>query len=360
MLVAIFHFEMAIARFVPVKDTMFFEKCYLMVDLFFIMSGFIILHVYKDDFAVRIGGSFKKYIIARFARIYPLHFFAMLLLVTGVLLFSPVGTYPNPIENPAAIPTGFLLLHSYYIHNLYTWNIPSWSISAEWAAYLLFPFLALFLSKKKLFAIVLFSMGVVAAYVSIMYFLPRRNFFNPSIPVPHNLNTTYDYGFLRGIAGFTTGMIVYTIYQWASPKGKFQKDGFAVVTILLLALALHFAINDAYCVILFAALVFGFALNNSNLHSVCNNRILQYIGNISYSIYLMQIFLQEPFSKGLRLPGVVGFGRGKQNIDFTSGLGFCLIYLVLLLAISSVTYYTIELPCRRWINRFGNSNRSIS
>ena len=96
---------------------MFFEKCYMMVDLFFIMSGFIILHVYKDDFANRISWhAVRKYIVARFARIYPLHFFAMLLLVAGVILFSPAGTYPNAIENPAAIPTGFLLLHSYYIH----------------------------------------------------------------------------------------------------------------------------------------------------------------------------------------------------------------------------------------------------
>ena len=356
MLVALFHFEMAIARFVPAKLTMFFEKCYLMVDLFFIMSGFIILHVYKDDFALRIErSSLKKYIVARFARIYPLHFFAMLLLVTLVIIFSPHGTYPNPIENPWAIPTGFLLLHSYYIHNIYTWNIPSWSISAEWAAYLLFPFLALFLNKKKLFALIMFVIFILTAYVSIMYFLPRRNFMNPSIPVPHNLNTTYDYGFLRGIAGFMTGMLVYKLYHWASLKNLFQKDLFSITIILLLILALHFAISDAYCIILFAALVFGFALNSGYLHAFCNDRFAQYVGKISYSIYLMQIFLQEPFSKGLRLPGVVGFGRGKMNIEFVSGLGYFFIYLVLLLAISSITYYTIEQPCRKWINRLGNT-----
>ena len=204
----------------------------------------------------------------------------------------------------------------------------------------------------------LFLMGVVLAYVSIMYFLPRRNFLNPAIPVPHNLNTTYDYGFLRGIAGFTIGMIVYTIYQWSSVRGKFQKDIHAVVAILLIVLALHFAISDPFTVVLFAGLVLFFALNNGRLHTVCNNRVMQYIGKISYSIYLMQIFLQEPFSKGLRLPNVVGFGRGKQNIDFAPGLGYCLIYLVILIAISSVTYYTIEQPCRKWINRLGNHRQS--
>jgi peptidoglycan/LPS O-acetylase OafA/YrhL len=352
LLVAVFHFEMAIARFVPAKLTMFFEKCYLMVDLFFIMSGFIILHVYKDNFAYHIEwNSLRKYIVARFARIYPLHFFSLLLLVILVIVFSPHGTYPNAIENPWAIPTGFLLLHSYYIHDIYTWNIPSWSISAEWAAYLLFPFMALFLSKRKLFALIMLGLFVIATYVSIMYFLPRKNYLYPSIPVPHNLNVTYDYGFLRGIAGFITGMIVYKLYQRPWIKDIFHKDIFAATIIFVLVLALHFAMNDAFCIILFAALVLSFALNNGYFHKYCNNRLAQYIGKISYSIYLMQIFLQEPFSKGLRLPGVVGFGRGKQNINFSSGLGYAFIYLVLLLAISSVTYYAIEQPCRKWINR---------
>ncbi len=355
LLVAIFHFEMAIARFVPANQTMFFEKCYLMVDLFFIMSGFIILHVYKNDFVSYIeGNSLRKYIIARFARIYPLHFISLLLLVLLVIIFSPSGTYPNAIENPSAIPTGFLLLHSYYIHNIYTWNIPSWSISAEWAAYLLFPFLAIFLHKKKLSALMILGLLVIAAYVAIMYFLPRRNFLFPSIPVPHNLNTTYDYGFLRGIAGFVTGMIMYKLYQRPSVKNVFHKDILAGGIILLLVLALHFAVNDAFCIILFAVLVLSFALNNRSLHAFCNNRFAQYIGKISYSIYLMQIFLQEPFSKGLRLPGVVGFGRGKQNINFSNGLGYCLIYLILLIGISSITYYAVEQPCRKWINRLGN------
>jgi peptidoglycan/LPS O-acetylase OafA/YrhL len=355
LLVAFYHFEMAIGRFIPAKTTMFFEKGYLMVDLFFLMSGFIILHVYKEDFADRIEkSSVKKYIVARFARIYPLHFFALLLLVILVILFSPPGTWPNPIESPWAIPTNFLLLHSFYIHDIYTWNVASWSISAEWAAYLVFPFVALFMNKKKILAPVVLVLFVIAAYLSVMYFLPRKSLLYPNIPVPHTLNATYDYGFLRGIAGFITGMMLYKLYQKPSIKKIFRKDAFSVLTIFLLILALHFSINDMFSMVLFAALVLSFALNNGALHRYCNKRVAQYLGKISYSIYLMQIFLQEPFSKGLRLPGVTGMGRGRLSIDFFPGLGFALLYLVLLVGISSITYYTIELPCRKWINRLGD------
>ena len=352
LLVAIFHFEMAIARFVPKTSTMFFEKCYLMVDLFFVMSGFIMLHVYGSSFSTNISLNLRKFFVARFARIYPLHIFSLLLLIILVINFSPPGTYPNAIENPAAIPTNIFLLQSFHIHNIYTWNIPSWSISAEAAAYICFPLLALFLNKRKSLALVIFCILVIVAYLSIMYFLPRKNPLYPSIPVPHNLNATYDYGFLRGIAGFMIGMLVYKVYQLPSMKTLFKKDITAILIKLLLVISLHFAINDAYCVLLFAGLVMAFACNGGLIHRLCNSRPLQYLGNISYSIYLMQIFLQEPFSKGIRLPGVTGYGRGNLNIGFSAGSYYCLLYLLLLIFISSITYYAIERPCRKIINHY--------
>jgi peptidoglycan/LPS O-acetylase OafA/YrhL len=65
LLVAIFHFEMAIGRFVPASQTSFFEKCYLMVDLFFIMSGFIMMHVYGESFRLFVAkDAIRKFIVA--------------------------------------------------------------------------------------------------------------------------------------------------------------------------------------------------------------------------------------------------------------------------------------------------------
>src|SRR3984885_11887402 len=92
LLVAVFHFEMAIGRFVPAKQTMFFEKSYLMVDLFFVMSGFIMLHVYGASFRNRLRWvSVRKFFVARFARTYPLHLFTLLLLVVIVMWLTPWG-----------------------------------------------------------------------------------------------------------------------------------------------------------------------------------------------------------------------------------------------------------------------------
>jgi peptidoglycan/LPS O-acetylase OafA/YrhL len=351
ILVAIFHFEMAAARFVPASQSMFFEKCYIMVDLFFIMSGFIMLHVYSKDFQQRIQGeTLKKFFIARFARVYPLHLFSLLLLVVIVRWLTDWGNPPIILEQPSDILPNILLLHSFGVTNIYSWNIPSWSISAEFGAYLLFPFIALFINKKRALSIILLLLLVVVAYYSIMYVLPRKNPINPTIPVPHNLNTTFDYGYIRGIAGFITGLLVYLAYGLQSVKKAFSGDAVSFVILLAIGASLHFALNDGLTVFLFAMLVLSVAANKGMIAGFCNTKVMQFLGDISYSIYLMQIFLQEPFSHGYLLPGTVGVGRGKQNIELFSGLGYCLIYLVLLVLISYITYRWVERPARKFIN----------
>lgn len=353
LLVAVFHFEMAICRFVPASATLFFERSYLMVDLFFVMSGFIMLHVYGESFGRTLQKDpWRKFFVARFARTYPLHLFTLLLLVLIVRYLVPGwGHPPIRLEQPRDILPNVFLLQSFGVCTIYNWNIPSWSISAEWGAYLLFPFLALWISRSGKMAAGLLALFVVAAYGCIMYVLPRINPLNPAIPVPHNLNTTFDYGYLRGIAGFIIGMLVYRLYHHQYTARILGKDTASAVILLLTIAALHFGINDALIVLLFAALVLTTAANSGRLHRLCNHRILQWLGNISYSIYLMQIFLQEPFSHGIRLPGVTGTVRGKFNIDFPHGLGYCAIYLLLLVALSTLTYYGIEKPCRKFINR---------
>jgi hypothetical protein len=112
LMVVIYHFEEIAGRFVSAGDSMLIRKSYLMVDLFFIMSGFIIFHVYSKEFRAKSQrNSFSKFLVARFARIYPLHFFMLLICV---LIIAMAGV--TPVFNPAAIPTHILLLQSFGIH----------------------------------------------------------------------------------------------------------------------------------------------------------------------------------------------------------------------------------------------------
>jgi peptidoglycan/LPS O-acetylase OafA/YrhL len=115
--VVVFHFQETVMTFNAANHTRMVAKGYMMVDLFFIMSGFIISHIYQQSFQNGLTyQSFRKFIVARFARVYPLHFFVLLILI---LLVWPSGQW-NMVQDPKAIPTNILLLHSFGIHKVFT------------------------------------------------------------------------------------------------------------------------------------------------------------------------------------------------------------------------------------------------
>src|SRR5579859_5492186 len=118
-----------------------FSHGYLWVDFFFLLSGFIIAHVY----GAKLSGPFSadaawRYLAARFARVYPLHLFALLLLIPLRVLASvwfPAmqdGSWDSFLAW-RAIPSNLLMTHAMNQHVYLSWNIVSWSIGAEWWSY---------------------------------------------------------------------------------------------------------------------------------------------------------------------------------------------------------------------------------
>src|SRR5580700_567280 len=72
--VVIFHFCWYFPAVHPERYTGAVYKGYLAVDMFFVLSGFVITHVYKEGFARRVTGRrYRDFLKARVARIYPLH-----------------------------------------------------------------------------------------------------------------------------------------------------------------------------------------------------------------------------------------------------------------------------------------------
>ncbi|MCQ3971646.1 acyltransferase, partial [Klebsiella pneumoniae] len=83
----------------------------------------------------------RRFLAARFARIYPAHLF-ILLAMLGLVLAAPVvgiGLEPGRF-NPGDFVQTLLLLQAWFPRDtLALWNGPAWSLSAEWFAYLAFP-----------------------------------------------------------------------------------------------------------------------------------------------------------------------------------------------------------------------------
>ena len=151
LIVLFFHFDLFWGgpfqgTLFPIDVTLFVKKGYLLVDFFFVLSGFIMCHVYGPFFAGSVTGSaFRQFLKARFARIYPLHLFTLvwaILLFAGVLWTDfPLDAREKSVFDLSAIPAHLVLIQAMGIYPGYTWNGPAWTISVEWWMYVLFPFL---------------------------------------------------------------------------------------------------------------------------------------------------------------------------------------------------------------------------
>jgi peptidoglycan/LPS O-acetylase OafA/YrhL len=117
---------------------------YLAVDLFFMLSGFVISLNYAGHFARLEAGQLRRFLLLRLGRIYPLHLVMLIAFLANPIaigLFSATG---QPGERYAVdyFLLSLLLMQNWgFTHGL-AWNIPAWSISTEWFAYLVFPPLA--------------------------------------------------------------------------------------------------------------------------------------------------------------------------------------------------------------------------
>jgi peptidoglycan/LPS O-acetylase OafA/YrhL len=343
ILVVIFHFEIVLVLFLPRDISRFFSKCYLMVDLFFIMSGFIIYHVYGEFFKRDIyTTTFNKYIRARLARVYPLHIFTLIL--TIVMVVSQHFKW-DEFFNLHAIPTHMLMLQSFGFHSIYTWNVPAWSISAEFAAYIIFPVFAFLICRSKIIAPIIISTLIIFIYWLLAFKFSKAN----GTTGPHNLDLTYDYGYLRGIAGFLAGGMIYQLYL----KKIFyflRADAILIILSALLFACLHFGVTDLVFIPVFLLLVLSAAYNTGRVKKFLSNRFLQWLGNISYSVYLMQFPLMLLVIGSLPHFGISWNGAYSLHLPYWQAAISCILFLAVLIGISALSYHYIERPFRNLIN----------
>ena len=139
------------AQFFPNLDitphSYLISKGYLAVDMFFVLSGFVMAHVYRRAFSEGVGEHYRGFLVARIARLYPLHVFILSLFVVTAtasqfLTGLATGWFESiPLTGPrswGAIIANIFMLQGLAAGQL-SWNYPAWSISVEFIAYLAFP-----------------------------------------------------------------------------------------------------------------------------------------------------------------------------------------------------------------------------
>ena len=180
------------------------------VDLFFVLSGFILAYVHESDQVQFNKRSHLKFLWLRLARVYPIHLavlglFAVFAFWGNLFAGEHLGSYPL-----TSLPFQLTMTHAWIVVHTYQWNYPSWSISAEWFAYLLMFPVSVWILKRKLPAANLFLIGyaLLCGWVVLL--------------ISHRGEEFWRYGaVIRVGLEFLAGSAFYGVFQQRSPIIRF-------------------------------------------------------------------------------------------------------------------------------------------
>ncbi|HBB4199324.1 acyltransferase family protein [Escherichia coli] len=248
------------------------------VDVFFVISGFLMTGIVLER--VDHKGVLDFY-IARFLRIVP----ALVVVVLALMIFGLFALSTNEFEILSKNSISSLLFYSnnyYAIHSSYfdpsselNLLLHTWSLSVEWQFYIFYPLLVIAIKKLRLpvgislsviFAISLAItfMRVTGSREDIFYLLPTRAW--------------------EMLAG---GLVYMASVRYKLPEWLKNCDGYGIALIVVAVVMLHsngyWPSYSTFAPVIGAAIVL---LANDQNSVFTSNRIAQWAGKISYSVYL--------------------------------------------------------------------------
>jgi peptidoglycan/LPS O-acetylase OafA/YrhL len=320
------------------------------VDLFFILSGFVLTWNYVD----RMGQSFSAsatlhFLWLRLARVWPVYLVTMHLAALLVIVSLHVGHVPLPeVSQLTAISyVRQVLLVQLWFQPYFdgsSWDGPAWSISAEWLAYLLFGLLVLVIFRvgHATRARNLMWLALATSLPPVVLLLASGQFYTPWSWLPR-IVTQFTAGALacaavlglrltdrsRRVAGYSSVLLIA-----------------AIVGILYLFDAHPFnGVVDSGGVVdvLFIPLVITLAIGVGSLPRLLSTRLMVYGGEISFSLYMVHELVHT------------AWGWAVEQFELTLGdfpWKFNVVgLLAIALGVASLLYHFVEEPARRWMRR---------
>ncbi|MFD1121324.1 acyltransferase family protein [Methylophilus flavus] len=330
----------------------------LMVDLFFVLSGFVIFCAYGDR--LESGAAFIKFQFLRLGRLYPVHlvFLLVYLLIETLkyILQTHYGIQSHSkapfLQNDFAafLREVFLVKAFWPNETAMAFNSPAWSISAEFYTYILFGLIVLYLNKFKLLIFTIISVVCIATL--ILYKPEEYNFM------------------LRCLSGFFIGCLAanavkrsnessastygITLNAWLIPLSMFlivwitsQSKGYFGISLLIYPLT--------------ALLIASITLSKQSVFKdILAHKSLVWLGTVSYSLYMSHGAVLWCFQQCLR----VVFHRPELMVRDISTpqfhaaeAGFLMFaFIAICLLISQLTFMYIEKPFREKSRDFVNTS----
>lgn len=287
---------------------------YLMVDLFFCLSGFVLALNYIRN--INNLNEFLSFNKKRILRVYPLHFFVLQLFLVIELFKYLLENKYNIIMNNHAFETNdvFGYLSNLFLVQVFfdkpSFNIPSWSISTEVFSYIIFSLIILFVKKKELIVILIIT-------ISGCYLMINTN----SLDIITGLESV-----IRCLYSFFMGVGLYIFYN------KINLKIFLLITIIAMILL---PFNEIMISIIFCFLIYLlYERHLKGKTSFLERPVMIFLGAISYSIYMIHTFIFlfiYQFYRFILVP----------NISFSESMWFKnLLIVISLLLVIGVSYLT--------------------
>jgi peptidoglycan/LPS O-acetylase OafA/YrhL len=319
----------------------------VVLDMFFLLSGFIMAYIYAETFGSGVSGkAVGKFLWFRFARVYPLHIFAILVYLAErgayIVAYAIHGSFadvavppaifytdPNLANTPYTLLANVLLIHAWGFTSQVSWNYPSWASSAEFSAYLLFPFMCLLIGRLGRTGLVILVGCSLAGYVALYTTFGTLNI-SPTI------------GALRTIPGFMMGVALFMV---SSPLAGMSTRSVNVAQTIALAVAVvafSTTHNQLILVATMAGVLWATTQNRGWVSGVLSWRPLQFLGRISFTIYTLHVIVGKPMFPIFNALG------GKLGVaDQAWWLYVTLVAACLATIVASVfAYRYVELPAR--------------
>ncbi|OYR12226.1 acyltransferase family protein [Brucella thiophenivorans] len=323
-------------------ENSFTRHSYLMVDFFFVLSGYVIALNYANRLSS--AGDVRRFQTRRFWRLYPLHLFTLLLFIGIECMKFVFEKNTSIVANTAAFSTNdgyallanLLLLQGVTLRET-TFNAPSWSISVEFWTYLLFALVVVRFGFRTVWCVAII---ITAGFALIV--LEKGH-----------LETEPIVAIIRCIYAFFLG-------AWASNCSVRLSQSIntsITATALILIVVGVSVFGGSRVEILFPVIFAGtiVAIANLNEHERLRRSLewkgFVWLGTISYSVYLTHAIVGWVVTQilrfGLKMPTKV-HADGTITLALENGIGTSITVLavILVLAFSALTYRFIETPFR--------------
>ena len=319
------------------------SKGYLGVEMFFVLSGFILSHVYLQGFG---EGRFRygTFLWARVARIYPLHLTCILGLGALAAAAAAAGiSLSGEMVNWAALPANLLAVHAWGLAPASAWNHPSWSISAEFFAYLSFPVFAWVSWRLR-------NRPNLAVIGALILLFCLYNAFEAWAGFPLS-EATFRWGALRIVPCFAYGCAIHLLWRSGAIQSQLQATYWSVVFLALIFALAQVGAPDASMVTVFGGLILTLAGLTSTGSRLLSGKVGVYLGEVSYAVYMTcfpwQLVFGHAAHKVLHLP------------DGPLPLALWLVMLVGVVPVAAVAHHLVERPARTVLRRWGDGGFAL-